>query len=521
MAAWPLGLLLLEYLGVSLLVDAQDVLGRFSGLREIPLGGVATFAVAAGTATLLAGRSALFALLRDSIRGPLASPKALGLHVVAYLAFLGLTVWLGRGEGGLLSYAVLVGWGALGAANLATLVLTALPWSACKDALPRLLPYLGLGLAVGALAWGVVIGAGRSMWNVLRSGTFNAVVALLELVSSEVSQNPDEALLGLDDFTVRVAPQCSGIEGLALVSIFLGAYLLLARKQLRFPAAFWLLPVGIVLALASNVVRIAALLLIGAHVSPDVAIGGFHSKAGWVLFCAIALGLVALSQRYLTKASSEAKPGEAPAEVSRTAAYLMPLLALIATHLVTGLLVPGGDVLYALGIGAACLTLVLYRRAYRPEPWGQSWEGWVAGVLCGVGWVAFAVWTRPADAPPPEVPQLTGALWIGWVALRVFGSVLVVPVVEELAFRGYLLRRVVSQDFTEVPYGRFHWPAFLLSSAAFGFLHSLWLAGVLAGMLFALVAWRKNRLADAVVAHVAANAVVALYVLVWQDYALW
>ena len=84
-------------------------------------------------------------------------------------------------------------------------------------------------------------------------------------------------------------------------------------------------------------------------------------------------------------------------------------------------------------------------------------------MLCGVGWGARAVWTRPADAPAPEVPQLTGVLWVGWVAMRVFGSVLVVPVVEELAFRGYLLRRLIDADFEAVSPKRFTVVSFVVT----------------------------------------------------------
>ena len=57
-------------------------------------------------------------------------------------------------------------------------------------------------------------------------------------------------------------------------------------------------------------------------------------------------------------------------------------------------------------------------------------------------------------------------------------------IAEELAFRGFLLRRLVAEDFEAVPSGRFTWPALLLSSVAFGALHgSRWIAGTLAGLL--------------------------------------
>jgi outer membrane protein assembly factor BamB len=68
----------------------------------------------------------------------------------------------------------------------------------------------------------------------------------------------------------------------------------------------------------------------------------------------------------------------------------------------------------------------------------------------------------------------------------------VVPLAEELAFRGYLMRRLISTGFRERPPDRFTWASFLISSALFGTLHGRWLAGI----LYALALYRRRNLAD-------------------------
>jgi CAAX prenyl protease-like protein len=108
-----------------------------------------------------------------------------------------------------------------------------------------------------------------------------------------------------------------------------------------------------------------------------------------------------------------------------------------------------------------------------------------------------------------------------WLLFRVLGSVLTVPLAEELAFRGYLTRRLIRADFQEVPLGRFTWLSFLISSAVFGALHGRWLAGTLAGMIYALALYRRGRLADAVLAHATTNALIAAYVLTTGTWSLW
>ncbi len=80
------------------------------------------------------------------------------------------------------------------------------------------------------------------------------------------------------------------------------------------------------------------------------------------------------------------------------------------------------------------------------------------------------------------------------------------PLAEELAFRGFLTRRLIAADFQAVPEGRFTGMSFVVSSLLFGLLHQQrWLAGTVAGMAYALAYYRRGRLIDAVAAHATTN----------------
>ena len=105
--------------------------------------------------------------------------------------------------------------------------------------------------------------------------------------------------------------------------------------------------------------------------------------------------------------------------------------------------------------------------------------------------------------------------------LRTIRAAVFVPIAEELAFRGYAMRKLVASDFEEVPPDRFTWVSFLLSSILFGMLHGQWLAGTLAGMVFAIAVYRRGLIADAVVAHAVTNALLSAYVLVTHNWSLW
>ena len=75
--------------------------------------------------------------------------------------------------------------------------------------------------------------------------------------------------------------------------------------------------------------------------------------------------------------------------------------------------------------------------------------------------------------------------------MLVAAAVLTVPLAEELAFRGFLLRSIVSADVETVAYRSVTPLAILLSSVAFGLMHGrLWLAGIVAGAAYAFIAKR-------------------------------
>jgi exosortase E/protease (VPEID-CTERM system) len=407
----------------------------------------------------------------------------------------------------------------------ATAFLTLAFWAATAVSVSLWLPFvrrafvpLLTGVLVGGCAWGAGQLTGW-LWRPLSAWTFATVRGLLSLLSPEVVSRPADLVVGTPTFSVEIAPACSGYEGIGLILVFLGVYLWLYRADLRFPAALLLLPLAAVIIWLANSVRITALLALGTWVSKDVALGGFHSQAGWLAFNAVALGTIVLVQR---SRFFSRRPVEAGAR-NETAPYLVPLMVLVATLMVTGALAAGFDWLYPVRVVTAGLVLWYFWPRYAELRWSWSWSA------VGIGVAVFVLWVALEPAAPPGAADAFSAGLAGlgpwgaaaWLLFRVAGSVVVIPLVEELAFRGYLTRRLIAADFRDVPVGEFRWFSFLVSSALFGALHGRWVAGVLAGMLYALAAWRRRELSDAVVAHGTTNALLAAYVLATGAWPMW
>ena len=112
----------------------------------------------------------------------------------------------------------------------------------------------------------------------------------------------------------------------------------------------------------------------------------------------------------------------------------------------------------------------------------------------------------------------------GWVLSHggLLPEEVIVPVVEELAFRGFLLDRV-AQIFEERGWSRNAavWAGVAASAVVFGLLHSAWVVGILAGVCYAAVRLYRGRLADAVIAHAVTNLLLSAYVLNTGSWSYW
>jgi exosortase E/protease (VPEID-CTERM system) len=384
------------------------------------------------------------------------------------------------------------------------------------------------GAAVGGAAWGAGLLA-RNLWLPMARSTLWLVALFLRLMRPDVVSRPSDFVVGTAKFRVVIAPECSGYEGIGLIWIFLGVSLWLCRHELRFPRAFLLLPAGTVVIWLANVARIAALVLLGAAGFTGVAQGGFHSQAGWIAFNAVGLGLVAVSRRlpFFAAAGAIAPRAVASARsgLNPTAAYVAPLLALVGVMMMTAALSEGSgfDRFYAVRVLVAGGVLWHYRREYPDLRWSVSWVAVAIGLAVFVLWMALETAWSPGDSREiAEGLSRLGRGWgVAWLAFRVAGSVVVVPLAEELAFRGFLLRRLIAPEFIDVAPGRFTWPSFLISSILFGALHGRWLAGTVAGVFYALALYHRRELADSVIAHATTNALIAAYVLATGAWSLW
>jgi exosortase E/protease (VPEID-CTERM system) len=405
-----------------------------------------------------------------------------------------------------------------------SLALVAAPLGFWKQ-LIRLTP-IEIGVAYACAAVAVAGGyLSQEGWNSLSSATLNISHWFLSLYESDVVLDNESRILGIGEFRVQVFDACSGYEGVALMTAFLGVYTWVFRRDLRFPNVLLLFPIGIAAVWTLNALRIAVLVSIGAHVSPDVAVQGFHSAAGWISFLFVTLSVIAVSRRVPFFAAHAGRSVERVAE--RTTAgsnpallFLAPFMALMATSILASAFTPHDQWLYAVKVAAMGAVVWWFRDAYLPLLRGAAWSSVGIGLAIGVVWIA----TDPGKGQSAPLGDWLASLplWalVTWLSLRAFGSVVLVPIAEELAFRGYLSRLLISTRFESVAIGEYRPLAFIVSTVAFGAIHQRWLAAVLAGAIYALLMYRTKRLSDPVAAHAASNAAIMVWAIVAEQWSL-
>ena len=114
-----------------------------------------------------------------------------------------------------------------------------------------------------------------------------------------------------------------------------------------------------------------------------------------------------------------------------------------------------------------------------------------------------------------------GALIWPLVVLRLTGAALLVPVMEELFWRSFLMRWIDRPQFQTVEPARVGLKAIVLSTFIFMLAHTLWLAAIAAGLAYALLYIRTGKLWTAVIAHAVTNGVLGLWVIKTGNWQFW
>ena len=214
-------------------------------------------------------------------------------------------------------------------------------------------------------------------------------------------------------------------------------------------------------------------------------------------------------------------------------AYLLPMGTFLAFVQVGALWKELYPVAYVARTVIVAALLFNFRRHFTKIRWDYWWLGAALGVVGIFQWVGMQLWLQghlPQFFKPPAAEDLFNPLalrpaWLVWpfVAVRLAGAVLVVPVMEELFWRDFAWRQIVApNDFKLARVGEWDWKAFVIIPLIFALVHDNWwlTAVVWAFMIGGLLLYTKS-LGACIVMHAVTNLLLGVYVLRYHDWAFW
>jgi len=217
--------------------------------------------------------------------------------------------------------------------------------------------------------------------------------------------------------------------------------------------------------------------------------------------------------------------------------YVAPMAGFLVLTAAEDLLPrPGGEVapgayaaFYAFKVAAVSVLAWLCRPAWRdlrPLP-GLFWTSVAVatGLFVTLLWVAL-------DGRVPSLPLTEGRTAFDprglsspvqplFLAARLYGLILLVPLIEELFWRSFVIRWIIRPDFRSVPIGRVTPLAAGASAALFALAHPEWLPALAAGLLWAGLLAKSRSVAVCWISHLTANLALGVYILATASWWFW
>ncbi len=204
--------------------------------------------------------------------------------------------------------------------------------------------------------------------------------------------------------------------------------------------------------------------------------------------------------------------------------------------------------IYVLKVIAVLGALWWGRRYYPVWSWNGVGLGLLVGIVGGIIWIvlckwnfeqlvlpgivaklaewfnmpALEEWIKPASrtAYQPFADGASAAAY-GFLLIRLIGMVIVVPIMEELFWRGFLIRIIIDERWQQVPLGKLTRASVIIVTIAFVAVHAEWTAALVWILMIHWLYWKTKNLWACVIAHAASNAVLAAYILAYEQWQLW
>jgi CAAX prenyl protease-like protein len=184
--------------------------------------------------------------------------------------------------------------------------------------------------------------------------------------------------------------------------------------------------------------------------------------------------------------------------------------------------------LYAIKSGLAALALIwLWPQYGELKKLPRGLAVWLLAVATGI--IIFLLWINLTESwamlgqmgkgfdPRKQDGQIDWLLG----GIRLAGSAVVVPIIEELFWRSFIMRWIDNPDFLSLDPGRVSHKGLFVSSALFAIEHTQWFAGFLAGFAYGWLYKKTGNLWLSIVAHAITNGILGIWIINTGNWRFW
>lgn len=182
--------------------------------------------------------------------------------------------------------------------------------------------------------------------------------------------------------------------------------------------------------------------------------------------------------------------------------------------------------LYPLQFLTVAASLALYWRHYTElHQWDVRWRDVLAAIVVGV--LVFIVWIHLTASwmtfgtPRGYNPSDGAGINLTLLVFRLAGAALLVPIMEELFWRSFLLRWIDRTDFLLLDPRAVSLRALVISIVLFGVEHQLWFAGIVAGIAYSALYVRCRTLWISILAHAVTNGLLGCWIVATHRWEFW
>jgi hypothetical protein len=209
-----------------------------------------------------------------------------------------------------------------------------------------------------------------------------------------------------------------------------------------------------------------------------------------------------------------------------TVRYLVPFLVFLVFSWLQSF-ARGPAIFWFYGAKTA-LSFLVFAYFFRGH-WREI-EGRFDGRAVWVGLLVLAVWIVSAKLFHAKHEPLfdptgldPGPTMILAVLIRIVGASTVIPLIEEVVWRSFLMRSLIKADFLSVPVGAYTAFSFWITALTFALAHPAgqWAAAGFAGMAYGLYLVKTKNLRGCILAHAVTNFGSGVYIVVTRDWDLW